>query len=102
MNRLTGLIPCCARWEFGHDGTFRFVPADDSPVMMGYWDVKERQEVIELEASYFADGPEGRYEAGMRGQINLKDGLARVEQARRVLQGGEGVASYTEFSIVLY
>jgi hypothetical protein len=91
-----------ARWEFAYDGAFRFIPADGSPALMGYWDVKRNQEVIEIEAYHISGSAEGHYEAGMKGQIDLKNGLARMEQARRVIQGGEAVASYVEFSIVLY
>ncbi|MCC6626305.1 MAG: hypothetical protein IT340_02765 [Chloroflexi bacterium] len=92
-----------ARWEFGYDGSFRFVPADDSPVMVGYWDVRQKQQTVEIEAAAIFEGEAGlRYQVGMRGQIDLKDGLARIEQGRQVIQGGNGAMSYTEFTIALY
>jgi hypothetical protein len=91
-----------AQWQFGYDGTFRFQPADDSPPMMGFWEVRENQETIELEASYVGAIEGGRYETGMRGRIDLNNGLAKIEQARQVIENGNAVMSYTEFSIALY
>jgi hypothetical protein len=91
-----------AQLQFGYDGSFRFQPADDSPVMMGWWEVKEKQENIELEASYVGAIEGGRYETAMRGRIDLNTGLARIEQARQVIENGNAVVSYTEFSMTLY
>jgi hypothetical protein len=38
----------------------------------------------------------------MRGRIDLNNGLARIEQARQVIENGNAVVSYTEFSMALY
>jgi hypothetical protein len=91
-----------ARWEFGYDGSFRFVPADGGPAMMGFWQIREKQEVIEFEASAGADTEQGRLDVATRGRINLKDSTARVEQARRLIHDGDALVSYTEFTIILY
>ena len=72
------------------------------PVMMGWWEVKEKQETIELEASYVGAIEGGRFETAMRGRIDLNNGLARIEQARQVIENGNAVMSYTEFSMTLY
>lgn len=90
-----------AQWEFGYDGTFRFVPADGGPVLTGSWKYLENQGAIQIEAYHFASSFEGQYEAAMQARIE-GDGTARVEQATRTVQYGEALGSYAKFTIVLY